>query len=107
MHALEPIRKVVEGTAIITRNPCLHPADIRIVTCVNSSEAKKRFEKININENRFEKFVNCVIFPMKGKFPLTAQISGSDLDGDNFFVCWDPRLIPEKAQPINLIDEAV
>lgn len=41
---------------------------------------------------------------MKGKFPLTAQISGSDLDGDNFFVCWDDRLIPKSVSPPNLID---
>lgn len=43
---------------------------------------------------------------MQGRYPLTSQISGSDLDGDNFFVCWDVRLIPKKTHPINLIDEA-
>jgi len=37
-----------------------------------------------------------VIFPQKGKVPLTAQISGSDLDGDNFFICWDQTLVPKK-----------
>ena len=42
---------------------------------------------------------------MDGRFPLTAQISGSDLDGDNFFICWDDRLIPKKAADANLIDE--
>jgi RNA-dependent RNA polymerase len=40
-------------------------------------------------KNKFQKLVNCVILPQKGRIPLTAQISGSDLDGDNFFVCWD------------------
>lgn len=43
---------------------------------------------------------------MDGKFPLTAQISGSDLDGDNFFICWDDRLIPNKVYDANLIDDA-
>lgn len=47
---------------------------------------------------------NVVVFPVKGKYPLTSQISGSDLDGDNFFVCWDERLIPVAADPPNLID---
>ena len=42
---------------------------------------------------------------MDGRFPLTAQISGSDLDGDNFFICWDDRLIPKKVYEPNLIDE--
>jgi RNA-dependent RNA polymerase len=38
--------------------------------------------------------VNCVIFPQKGNLPITAQISGSDLDGDLFFIAWETRLIP-------------
>ena len=28
------------------------------------------------------------------------------MDGDNFFVCWDPRLIPKTVMDPNLIDEA-
>lgn len=43
---------------------------------------------------------------MKGKYPLTSQISGSDLDGDNFFICWDKRLIPKTVLDPHLIDEA-
>ena len=43
--------------------------------------------------------------PIKGKYPLTSQISGSDLDGDNFFVCWDDRLIPKIAHQAVLIDQ--
>lgn len=46
-----------------------------------------------------------MIMPLKGKYPLTSQISGSDLDGDNFFICWDDRLIPDKAHPPVLIDQ--
>lgn len=42
--------------------------------------------------------------PRKGKYPLTSQISGSDLDGDNFFISWDDRLIPTKAHDAVLID---
>jgi hypothetical protein len=43
--------------------------------------------------------------PIKGKYPLTSQISGSDLDGDNFFVCWDDRLIPKTVHQAVLIDQ--
>ncbi len=43
--------------------------------------------------------------PIKGKYPLTSQISGSDLDGDNFFICWDDRLIPKIVHPPVIIDE--
>lgn len=29
----------------------------------------------------------------KGSTPITSAISGSDLDGDNFWICWDENLI--------------
>ena len=57
------------------------------------AEVQKRFEKRN-EENIYHNYVNCIIFPKKGKIPVTSQISGSDLDGDNFFICWDKELIP-------------
>ena len=53
----------------------------------------------------FEPYVNTVIFPMKGTIPITAQISGSDLDGDNFWICWDDRLIPKTHQEAVTIDD--
>ncbi len=33
----------VSGKVMLTRNPCMHPADIRVVTCVSQEEASKRF----------------------------------------------------------------
>ena len=51
-------------------------------------------------------YVNCVIFPKKGDIPVTSMISGSDLDGDNFFICWDQELVPDQQEPVYLIDEA-
>lgn len=44
--------------------------------------------------------------PIKGKYPLTSQISGSDLDGDNFFICWDDRLIPADTYPPVILDQS-
>ena len=55
-------------------------------------------------DNKFAEFVNCIIFPKKGDIPVTAQISGSDLDGDNFFISWDRQLIPKQEQAVYLID---
>lgn len=49
-----------------------------------------------------EPYINTVIFPQKGNPPLTCMISGSDLDGDLFFISWDPRLlIVENYKPMN------
>lgn len=38
--------------------------------------------------------VDCIVFPAKGPRPHTNEISGSDLDGDKYFVTWYKPLIP-------------
>lgn len=91
---------------IITRNPCLHPADMRKMRCVGGKEIGERFGERG-KENIFEEFVNCIIFPKQGDIPVTAQISGSDLDGDNFFIAWEPALIPKSHDEIYLIDAPI
>lgn len=32
--SINPFRETIEGDVIVTRNPCLHPADIRKLKCV-------------------------------------------------------------------------
>jgi hypothetical protein len=59
------------------------------MNCISEIEASRRFESKGEEGNLFSDLVNCIIFPKKGDIPVTAQISGSDLDGDNFFICWD------------------
>ncbi|KAJ8530900.1 hypothetical protein K7X08_023781 [Anisodus acutangulus] len=46
--------------------------------------------------------VDCVVFPHKGKGPHPNECSGSDLDGDIYFVCWDQDLIPPR--PVQAMD---
>lgn len=104
--SLKPMCEHVEGDVVITRNPCLHPADIRKMKCVSNLEITARFQKRG-EDNILDKYVNCVIFPKKGEIPVTSQISGSDLDGDNFFICWDKELIPVHDEPIYVIDAPV
>jgi RNA-dependent RNA polymerase len=82
-------RQNISGKVMVTRNPCMHPADIRTAICIDKDEARRRFELKHKQNNYFEELVNCVIFSKKEKIPLTAQISGSDLDGDIFFISWD------------------
>ncbi|KAK9149643.1 hypothetical protein Scep_008400 [Stephania cephalantha] len=71
---------VVEGTVIIAKNPCLHPGDIRILEAVDAPGLRH--------------LVDCLVFPQKGDRPHTDEASGSDLDGDLYFVTWDEELIP-------------
>jgi hypothetical protein len=68
------------GTVLVTKNPCLWPGDFRRLTAVNN--------------NRLEQCMrDVIVFPMKGKRPHPNEISGSDLDGDQYWVYWGDELV--------------
>ncbi|KAF8398930.1 hypothetical protein HHK36_014795 [Tetracentron sinense] len=73
---------VVEGNVIVARNPCLHPGDVRVLQAVNVPA--------------LHHMVDCVVFPQKGIRPHPDECAGGDLDGDTYFVSWDPALIPPR-----------
>ncbi|KAF4628609.1 hypothetical protein G7Y89_g9545 [Cudoniella acicularis] len=71
---------------LVSRNPCLHPGDLQKFKVVARDELAH--------------LVDCIVFPTTGRRPAADMMSGGDLDGDKFFVCWDRDLIPEKlSQP--------
>ena len=39
---------------------------------------------------------NCVVFPSTASHSVPDSMASGDLDGDMYFVCWDPDLIPPK-----------
>ncbi|KAK9106550.1 hypothetical protein Syun_022561 [Stephania yunnanensis] len=71
-----------QGKVVVAKNPCLHPGDVRVLQAVNVPDLRH--------------MVDCVVFPQKGKRPHPNECSGSDLDGDVYFVSWDPELIPPR-----------
>ncbi|KAG6764321.1 hypothetical protein POTOM_031786 [Populus tomentosa] len=73
---------LIAGSVVVAKNPCLHPGDVRILKAVDVLA--------------LHHMVDCVVFPQKGPRPHPNECSGSDLDGDIYFVCWDPELIPSQ-----------
>eukprot|EP00457_Paulinella_chromatophora_P000055 gb/GEZN01000055.1/.p1 GENE.gb/GEZN01000055.1/~~gb/GEZN01000055.1/.p1 ORF type:complete len:2902 (-),score=336.26 gb/GEZN01000055.1/:27-8732(-) len=73
---------VIQGQLTVTKNPCLHPGDVRVLTAVRCPP--------------LEDLRDVIVFPTGTdlKRPHPDQISGSDLDGDLYWVSWDPELLP-------------
>ncbi|EAY94464.1 hypothetical protein OsI_16234 [Oryza sativa Indica Group] len=72
----------VVGKVAITKNPCLHPGDIRVLEAIYDPDLVG--------------MVDCLVFPQRGERPHPNECSGGDLDGDLYFITWDDKLIPEK-----------
>ncbi|XP_022961927.1 RNA-dependent RNA polymerase 6 [Cucurbita moschata] len=83
---------VIRGTVVIAKNPCLHPGDVRILEAVDAPELHHLYD--------------CLVFPQNGERPHTNEASGSDLDGDLYFITWDENLIPPSRKswpPMNYV----
>ncbi|CDW77053.1 rna-directed rna polymerase [Stylonychia lemnae] len=83
--------KLVNGSVIVTRNPCTHPGDIRLLAAVDRPELAHLF--------------NVIVFSSKGDRPQCNKMAGGDLDGDVYFVCWDKMLL-DNIDPNNIEEPA-
>ena len=82
---------IIQGVCIVGRNPSLHPGDIRVVQAVDNP--------------KLHHLRDVVVFPSTGDRPVPQMLSGGDLDGDDFFVMWEPSLMPSEwnRAPMNYV----
>ncbi|KAI0011382.1 RdRP-domain-containing protein [Xylariaceae sp. FL0662B] len=83
---------VITGICVVGRNPSLHPGDIRVVEAVDVPALRH--------------LRDVVVFPANGDRDIPSMCSGGDLDGDDFFVIWDPQLIPAEWNYAPMVHEA-
>jgi len=75
-------RTLTNGRIAVARNPCYYPGDVRVLEVVDIPELSH--------------LVDCIVFPVEGPRPHAHEMAGGDLDGDRFFVTWDPDLVPSR-----------
>lgn len=84
--------KMVTGDVVVTKCPCYHPGDVRKMKAVDC-EALRHIR-------------DCIVFSTKGPRPSPMEMSGSDLDGDEFMVIWDSGLFfKENVEPFVYSDK--
>ena len=70
--------KPLVGPVLVAKHPVMHPGDVRMLLAIDVPE---------LRNNK-----NMILFSQHGNRPEADKMAGSDLDGDQFAVCWDRRL---------------
>ncbi|KAJ7034349.1 RNA dependent RNA polymerase-domain-containing protein [Mycena alexandri] len=78
------------GPVAVMRNPAYDPDGIRVLKAVNRPELKQ--------------LINCIVFAPSGAHSETDRMGGGDLDGDRYFVIFNPLLIPKSRPPPPPVD---
>ncbi|CAI5463820.1 unnamed protein product [Closterium sp. Yama58-4] len=73
----------VTGPCLMYRSPSLHPGHLRMMNAVHSPAIAALLPP---------GAHYCVIFPVTGRRSVADTMSGGDLDGDKFMVCFHPQV---------------
>ncbi|CAK4705752.1 hypothetical protein LEN26_016038 [Aphanomyces euteiches] len=72
----------VGAEVAVGRSPCLHPGDIRVLRRADIPALRHLYD--------------VLVFSSQGERPNPNMMSGGDLDGDRYFVFWEPSLMPKE-----------
>lgn len=86
---------------MVTRNPCCHPGDIRLVQAVDEQTLLSRLPEVPEEEREAYKqkvkhlglLVNVIVFNVQAERPEQNKMAGGDLDGDVYHMFWDQDLV--------------
>ncbi|KAI9027116.1 RNA dependent RNA polymerase-domain-containing protein [Phycomyces nitens] len=73
-------KRIITGDIVVYRNPCFHPGDVRVVNAVDCPKLRH--------------LSDVVVFSSQGFRDIPSMCSGGDLDGDDYTIYWDQRLLP-------------
>uniref|UniRef100_A0A7S4HZE7 RNA-directed RNA polymerase n=1 Tax=Odontella aurita TaxID=265563 RepID=A0A7S4HZE7_9STRA len=76
------------GTVIVSRSPSYCTGDVRVLEAVSPPP-----DRATVRDS----LRCCVLFATRGGRPEADRMSGGDMDGDQYLVIWDPRLIRHAA----------
>lgn len=87
-----PISQPANTRAVVGRAPVLAPGDLRLLKAADPARLDPALLRMH----------NVIVFPKTGTESEPSKMGGGDLDGDCFFIIWDPDLVPkEEAEPLD------
>jgi hypothetical protein len=81
-------RVLVQNRIVVSRSPAMHPGDVQIVNAVDVH-----------SKSPLKRLSNVIVFSQHGARDLPSQLSGGDLDGDQYHIIFDERLVPSTTFP--------